>query len=195
MKNEAHITANNIDKSLPLLSLFELRYQTKQISFWILAAVMAAYGVLITIDHLGEGISQLQSNSPYRLSYFISLTSSLSVIIISLLCINAFMRDNDSGFHQLVGHLKSIKQRQAKLLSVVVLAIAIVSLVTIGMAFGLLSPNLVGEIGEDKIAAFNLINYIKPWLVFVLPNSVLISLILSVFAFRIPFLFTLSRYS
>lgn len=178
------MTSRNIGGSFSFLSLFELRYQTRQISFWVLAVILAAYGVLITIEHLGEGMPLLQSNSPYRLSYFISLTSCLSVIVISFLCINAFMRDNESGFFHLVGHLKSAKQRQAQLLSVVGLAINIISLITIGMALGLLSPNLVDEIGEDKIAAFNFFNYIKPWLIFVIPNGIIISLILSAISIR-----------
>jgi ABC-2 type transport system permease protein len=171
-------------KSLPLLAIFECRYQTRQISFWLLTTIMLAYGLVITIDHMGEGLSQLQSNSPYRLSYFVALTSCLSAIVISLLCVNSFMRDSESGFQHLVGHLNSPKQRQAQLLSILGLAIIIVSLITIGMAFGLLSPNLVSDIGEDKIAVFNLTNYITPWLIFVIPNCVIISLIMSAISIR-----------
>jgi hypothetical protein len=183
MKSKTQM-ASNKGVSLTLLSIFELRYQTRQISFWVLTIVLVAYGVLITIDHLGEGMAQLQSNSPYRLSYFISLTSSLATIVISFLCVNTFMRDNESGFCHLVGHLKSTKQHQAQLFSVAVLAITILSFITIGMAIGLLSPNVVDEIGEDKIASFNLINYINPWLIFVIPNCITISLILSAISIR-----------
>jgi hypothetical protein len=188
MKSEEN-TAPSLDyyhsgSSLPALSVFELRYQIRQISFWVLATIMLAYGVLITVDHLGEGMSQLQSNSPYRLSYFVSLTSCLSAIVISFLCISAFLRDSETGFDQLVGHLKSSKKRQAQLLSIIGLSIVIVSLITIGMMLGLFSPNLVEEIGQEKIASFNLINYINPLFVFVLPNCLIVSLILSATCIR-----------
>ena len=72
---------------------FESLYQIKQPSFIILLLASLGYGIAINADVLGQGMELLNINSSYRLSYFIALTSVLSIFVAMLFCVNSLLRD------------------------------------------------------------------------------------------------------
>ena len=83
---------------LKQLIQFEALYQLKKRSFIFLSLIFFCYGLVITADNIGEGMELLNNNSPYRLSFFISLTSISAVLIASLFCVNSVLRDEQYQF-------------------------------------------------------------------------------------------------
>lgn len=159
---------------LTQLLRFESLYQIKQPSFIILLLGLFSYGVVINADVLGQGMELLNINSPYRLSYFIALTSVLSIFAAMMFCVNSLLRDKDHHFDGIVGML-AIKQRFFSCtIAILISTLSVVSLLSIGLMLGMLSPSL----DPEKISQFSLNHYLWPWLVFVLPNTLIVTSIL-----------------
>ena len=159
---------------LSQLLRFESFYQIKQPSFIILLLVLLAYGISINADVLGSGMELLNVNSPYRLSYFIAVTSVLSIFVAMLFCVNSLLRDQEHRFDGIVGML-AIKQRFiSRAMAILMSTLFISSVLSIGLMLGMLSPSIDAE----KVAQFSLISYLWPWLVFVLPNTVIVTSLL-----------------
>ncbi|MBA6233782.1 MULTISPECIES: ABC transporter permease/M1 family aminopeptidase [unclassified Colwellia] len=159
---------------LTQLLRFESLYQIKQPSFIIFLLALLSYGVVINADVLGQGMELLHINSPYRLSYFIALTSVLSIFAAMIFCVNSLLRDKDHHFDGIVGML-AIKQRFTSCtIAVLMSTLCVVSILSIGLMLGILSPSL----DQEKISQFTLSHYLWPWLVFVLPNTLIATSIL-----------------
>jgi len=159
---------------LTQLLRFESLYQIKQPSFIILFLALLSYGVVINADVLGQGMELLNINSPYRLSYFIALTSVLSIFTSMMFCVNSLLRDKDHHFDGIVGML-AIKQRFTSCtIAILMSTLCVVSILSIGLMLGMLSPSL----DPEKISQFSLSHYLWPWLVFVLPNTLIATSIL-----------------
>jgi ABC-2 type transport system permease protein len=159
---------------LTQLLRFESLYQIKQPSFIIFLVGLLSYGIVINADVLGQGMELLNINSPYRLSYFIALTSVLSIFAAMIFCVNSLLRDKDHHFDGIVGML-AIKQRFTSCtIAILMSTLCVVSVLSIGLMLGILSPNL----DQEKISQFSLNHYLWPWLVFVLPNTIIATSIL-----------------
>lgn len=159
---------------LTQLLRFEGGYQIKQPSFIIFLLALLSYGVVINADVLGQGMELLNINSPYRLSYFIALTSVLSIFAAMIFCVNSLLRDKDHNFDGIVGML-AIKQRFTSCtIAILMSTLCVVSILSIGLMLGMLSPNL----DQEKVSQFSLNHYLWPWLVFVLPNTFIATSIL-----------------
>jgi ABC-2 type transport system permease protein len=159
---------------LTQLLRFESFYQIKQPSFIIFLLVSLSYGVVINADVLGQGMELLNINSPYRLSYFIALTSVLSIFAAMMFCVNSLLRDKDHNFDGIVGML-AIKQRFTSCtIAILMGTLCVVSILSLGLMLGMLSPSL----DPEKISQFSLNHYLWPWLVFVLPNTIIATSIL-----------------
>jgi len=159
---------------LTQLLRFESFYQIKQPSFIILLLALLSYGITINADVLGQGMESLNVNSPYRLSYFIALTSVLSIFAAMIFCVNSLLRDKDHNFDGIVGML-SIRQRFTSCaIAILMSTLCVVSILSIGLMLGMLSPSL----DQEKISLFSLSHYLWPWLVFVLPNTIIATSIL-----------------
>jgi hypothetical protein len=159
---------------LTQLLRFESLYQIKQPSFIIFLLGLLSYGVVINADVLGQGMELLNINSPYRLSYFIALTSVISIFAAMIFCVNSLLRDKDHHFDGIVGML-AIKQRFTSCTIVILMStLCVVSFLSIGLMLGILSPSL----DQEKISQFTLSHYLWPWLVFVLPNTIIATSIL-----------------
>ncbi|NQY36966.1 MAG: hypothetical protein HRT37_18785 [Alteromonadaceae bacterium] len=153
---------------------FESLYQIKQPSFIILLLASLGYGIAINADVLGQGMELLNINSSYRLSYFIALTSVLSIFVAMLFCVNSLLRDREYRFYGITGAL-AIKQRFiSRAMAILLSTLCVISILSIGMMLGMLSPSL----DEEKVTEFSLIRYLWPWLVFVLPNTMIITSLL-----------------
>jgi len=159
---------------LTQLLRFESFYQIKQPSFIIILLALLSYGTIINADVLGQGMDLLHINSPYRLSYFIALTSVLSIFTTMMFCVNSLLRDREHHFDGIVGML-AIKQRLTScIIAIFISTLCVVSLLSVGLMLGLLSPDL----DPNKISPFSLMRYFWPWLIFVLPNTLIATSIL-----------------
>jgi len=150
---------------------FDSLYQIKQASSIILLLVSLSYGVVINADVLGQGMELLNINSPYRLSYFISLTSVLSIFVSMMFCVNNLLRDRDHDFDGIVGILSRKQRLTSCIITIIICTLSVVTALSIGLMLGLLSPN----IDQEKVTQFSLTRYLWPWLVFVLPNTIIAS--------------------
>jgi len=159
---------------LTQLLRFECLYHIKQPSFIISLLVSLFYGVAINADSLGPGMALLDLNSPYRVSFFIALTSVLSIFGAMIFCVNSLLRDREHHFDSIVGML-AIKQRvMSRVIAIGLSTLCVTSMVSIGMMLGLLSPS----IDQEKVAHFSLLRYLWPWLVFVFPNTIIVTSLL-----------------
>ena len=159
---------------LTQLLRFESLYQIKQPSFIILLLVSLGYGIAINADALGEGMELLNINSPYRLNYFIALTSVFSIFVAMMFCVNNLLRDKEHHFDGIVGML-AIKQRFTSCtLAILMSTLCVVSILSIGLMLGLLSPS----IDQEKVTKFSFLRYLWPGFVFVLPNTIIATSIL-----------------
>jgi ABC-2 type transport system permease protein len=149
----------------PLLR-FEWSYQTRQVSFIIFGLMSFAYGVSISASAMGEGMTLINLNSPYRLNFFIVVTSTLAVLASMVLCINNLKRDKEHHFDGITGCLAVRQQFMSRFVVVFGCGAILVSFLAIGMWLGFFSP----ELDSDKIASFEASYYLWPWLVFALPN-------------------------
>jgi hypothetical protein len=146
----------------------------KQPSFIIILIVLLSYGIIINADVLGQGMELLHINSPYRLSYFIALTSVLSIFTTMMFCVNSLLRDKEHHFDGIVGLLAVKPRLTSCTIAILMSTLCVVSVLTIGLMLGLLSPNL----DQEKISLFSFSHYLWPWLVFVLPNTLIVTSIL-----------------
>jgi ABC-2 type transport system permease protein len=160
---------------LTQLLRFESLYQIKQPSFIIFLLALLSYGVVINADVLGQGMELLNINSPYRLSYFIALTSVLSIFSAMMFCVNSLLRDKDHNFGGIVGMLAITQRFTSCTIAIFMSTLCVVSILSIGLMLGLLSPSL----DQEKISQFSLNHYLWPWLVFVLPNTIITTSILA----------------
>ncbi|MEH6385286.1 MAG: M1 family aminopeptidase [Colwellia sp.] len=159
---------------LTQLLRFESSYQIKQPSFIIFLLGLLSYGVVINANVVGQGMELLNINSPYRLSYFIALTSVLSIFAAMMFCVNSLLRDKDHKFDGIVSML-AIKQRFTSCtIAILMSTLCVVSILSLGLMLGMLSPSL----DPEKISQFSLNHYLWPWLVFVLPNTIIATSIL-----------------
>lgn len=149
---------------------FESAYLTKQPSFVIMLLTFLGYGMLINADSLGQGMELLNVNSPYRLSFFIALTSILATFAAMLFCVNSLLKDHEHNFNGIVGML-SIKPRLlSRATAVVISTITVVSFLSVGLMLGMFSPTIEPE----KVADGFFTHYLWPWFVFVLPNTLIV---------------------
>ena len=161
---------------LTKLLRFEGLYHLKQPSFIIMFLALFGYGIAINADTLGVGMELLNINSPYRLSYFIALTSVLGTFVAMIFCVNSLLRDKDYRFDGIVGVL-AIKQRlMSRVIAIFISTLCVVSVLSIGLMLGLFAPDL----DPDRLASFSLSNYLWPWLLFVLPNAIITTSLLVV---------------
>ena len=153
---------------------FESLYQIKQPSFIILLLALLSYGIAINADVLGVGMELLNINSPYRLSYFIALTSVLSIFAAMVFCVNSLLRDREHHFDGIVGMLAIKPRFTSCTIAILMSTLCVISILSIGLMLGLLSPSL----DPEKISQFSLNHYLWPWLVFVLPNTIIVTSLL-----------------
>ena len=113
-----------------LLLGFEARYQIKQLSFIFFTLTFFAYGVMITADEMGEGMALLTANAPYRLSYFIVLTSIAVILISAVFCISSVLRDRDYQFDSIVACLAIEQRFMSRLFISIMSTLFIISLIS-----------------------------------------------------------------
>lgn len=153
---------------------FESGFLLKQLPFSIFAIVLFIYGVTVSVDDIGQGMELICLNSPYRINYFIALTSVFSVPVCMVFCISTQLRDEEHGFDRIIGVLAFKHRSIARFFVVSCFSLITITLFSLGMMAGMLSPNLE----PSELTAFQLSHYIWPWIVFVVPTVFTCSVIL-----------------
>jgi len=159
-----------------MLSLlgFELYFALKQRVLVVLSLLALGYGYLINSQPIGEGMSLLALNSPYRISYFLILVSILLAFVVALLAISVLLKDQDHQFDNIIGPLTKRPLLLSRWLTIV-LSSALISLCLI---LGMLSALLLADANPSKVQPLNISDFAWPWLMVVLPNTLLLSAVL-----------------
>lgn len=161
--------------------LFELKYRITRPVTWIyfLILFLIAYLTLITqagaissiqISVGGTSGGKVFANSPFNISGLISGLTFIGVLIISAIVGNPVYRDFEHNTHSLF-YTKPISKfgyLGGRFFGSVVIALLVLSSIGLGIFFGTLSPWVVA----DKIGPFNLMAYLRPYLLFVIPNII-----------------------
>lgn len=159
---------------------FELYFAMKQGVAPILILFAFVYGFLINAQGIGEGMDQLAINAPYRISYFLTLTSVILAFAVALIAVAVILKDKEHQFDQLVSaaiaysDLLLIKSRSC--------AILVLSCIcSIALVLGMLVAIGLADIAPARLQTLQFSHFVWPWLIIVLPNILIVTAI-SIFA-------------
>jgi ABC-2 type transport system permease protein len=153
---------------------FELYFALKQRVFMVLSLLALGYGYLINSQPIGEGMSQLALNSPYRISYFLILVSILLAFVVALLAISVLLKDQDHQFDNIIGPLIHRPLLVSRWLTIVVSSV----LISLCLMLGMQAALLLADTDPTMIQPLSMADFAWPWLVVVLPNTLLVSALL-----------------
>lgn len=151
---------------------FEFYFAFKQRVLIVLSFMAFAYGYLINSQPIGEGMAQLALNSPYRTSYFLILVSTLLSFVAALLTMTALLKDQEHRFINIIRPLCSRALYVSRWLTIIFSTL----LVSVCLVLGMLAALLMAD--SAKLDPLNMGNFIWPWLVVVLPNTMLVCALL-----------------
>ena len=160
------------------LFTFELRYQSRQLSWWFAVVMFIVLGYVFSGKQLYH--VNVMALSPYNITYGLALLCKISLFTTSVFAANTALRDHHCNFHAFI-HTKPVSN------TVLILSrfssLFVMSLVPILCAvLAMLLPLLITAHNPDIDGTFALINLLWPLLVIVLPNMFFISSILYVCA-------------
>ena len=145
---------------------FEAFYQFKQRAFPIFVLLFLAMGVFV--GRQGFAPKGINFNSVYQVYFHTSLFTLGSVFIIMFFAISAMLRDKQYQMEGLV-YSSSIKKSQyfwSRFLGTFIFSVLAFSPFILGYIFG----NYFSDLDPERIADFQLLLYLQPWLYIVLPN-------------------------
>lgn len=151
-----------------MLDLFRLEtnFLLKHPTLIMLACAFLGFGLSFQIQETGIGMELLNLNAPYRLAYFIGLTSQLALLSVAFFSAAILLRDREWRFDQMIGYTYSKKRKAVHYGMTLAAALGLGSMVAVALFVGTLWPAHQHRIGDHAFSA-----YLWPWLVFVLPNT------------------------
>lgn len=157
---------------------FEMRFQSRQLSYWFALLMLAAIGFILC----GRQVYSVNvlALSAQNLTYAVVLLCQISIFAIALFTSNAALRDHQYDFYAFV-------ETKPTSNTVIVLS-RFISLNVMGWLIVLVSvsamllPVLLTDYETDILGAFNVLNILWPLLVIVLPSTFFITSILYVCA-------------
>lgn len=159
--------------------LFEIKYRIRRPATWIYFGIFFALsflainvmGGLLTdvVQVVGAG-GKVNANAPYNLNGLIQGMGLYGILIISAIVGNPVYRDFEHDTHALF-YTKPITKfgyLAGRFFGSIVIALFVLSSVGLGIFVGSLMPYLE----QEKFGAFNLMAYVQPYLVFIIPNMI-----------------------
>ncbi|MFL0351969.1 ABC transporter permease/M1 family aminopeptidase [Xanthomarina sp. GH4-25] len=145
---------------------FEVFYQLKQRAFPLFALLFLASGVFV--GQQGFAQKGVNFNAVYQVYFHTSLFTIGSVFIVMFFAISAIIRDKQYNMEGLIysSSLKKANYFWSRFLGTFVFSALAFSPFIIGYVFG----NYFSDLDPERIASFQLITYLQPWLYIVLPN-------------------------
>ena len=154
----------------------ETRFLIRRHVLGMLAIGFLGFGFLINLQEIGIGMEMIHLNSPYRLAYFIGLTSQLTLMAVMILGSIIVLRDHEAAFDKMVGYLWHRKKTASQFLVKIMGSLGLGSLFVLGLLLSINWPDIQDRSGPNSFSF-----YLWPWLVFVVPNV----LFCSVFTFAL----------
>lgn len=152
---------------------FEVYYQLKQRAFPIFAILFLALGVFVGSQ--GFAPAGVNFNAVYQVYFQTSILTLGSVFITMFFAISAMLRDKQHNMEPLI-YSSSIKKRHyfwSRFLGTFIFSVLAFSPFLIGYFLGISMSNL----DPERIADFQLMTYVQPWLYIVIPNIFICSTI------------------
>ncbi|NER14497.1 hypothetical protein GWK08_13670 [Leptobacterium flavescens] len=155
---------------------FEWAYHSKQLSFLIFSIAFLLFGFMgATLLQFG-GLSSVNINSPYQVSYFVNLLSLTSVFAIMFFCVQAAVRDAQYRLDGII-YSTSISRRNfflSRFLGVFTVGLFVFSLILLGYIIGTYTPLA----DPERLAPFNVMHYARIWLFQIVPNIFILTALL-----------------
>lgn len=145
---------------------FEIFYQIKQRAFPIFVLLFLALGVFV--GRQGFAPTGVNFNAVYQVYFQTSILTLGSVFITMFFAISAILRDKQHNMESLI-YSSSIKKSHyfwSRFLGTFIFSVLAFSPFLIGYFLGISTSNL----DPERIADFQLMTYVQPWLYIVLPN-------------------------
>lgn len=145
---------------------FEVFYQLKQRAFPLFAFLFLLLGFFVG----GQGFApaNVNFNSNYQVFFNTGLFTLGCVFIIMFFVITGVLRDKQHQMESLI-YSSSIKKHQffwSRFLGVFLFSVLAFSPYLIGYALGV----TFSDLDSERVASFNLMAYLQPWLYMVIPN-------------------------
>lgn len=156
--------------------LFELRYRLRQVStylFFLILFLLAFGFVASDVVKLGGGDARVHINAPLVLGRIVTLLTALGAVMASALVGTAIYRDFECGVHELFFTTRVSKRAYfgGRFLG----AFLVTLLVFSGILWGVLVGTLMPWVDQTKLQPFRAASYVQPFLLFLVPNLLLVS--------------------
>lgn len=145
---------------------FEVFYQLKQRAFPLLALLFLVLGFFV--GRQGFAQQGVNFNAGYQVYFHVSLFTIGSLFVIMFFAISAMLRDKQHKMEGLI-YSSAIKKTHyflSRFLGTFFFSLLTFSPFLIGYIFG----NYTGDLDPERVADFQLMTYLQPWLYIVVPN-------------------------
>lgn len=153
---------------------FEAFYQRKQRALLIFSFIFLLYGLLTGSQ--GFAPTNVSFNSAYQINYFTGIMSLGSLFIVMFFVISGVLRDKRYNSESII-YTTSIKKSHfffSRFLGVFMFSLLAFTPFLIGYYLGITFSNL----DPGRIAEFSLLSYLWPWLIFVVPNTFICTVVM-----------------
>ncbi|MDN3644010.1 M1 family aminopeptidase [Lutimonas halocynthiae] len=153
---------------------FEVYYQLKQRAFPIFALLFLALGVFI--GRQGFAPAGVNFNAVYQVYFYTNILTLASVFITMFFAISAMLRDKQYDLEGLI-YSSSIKKSHyfwSRFIGTFIFSVLAFSPFLFGYFLGITTSNL----DTARIADFQFMTYLQPWLYIVVPNIFICSTII-----------------
>jgi len=152
---------------------FEIFYQVKQRAFPLFVLLFLALGIFVGGQEFApKGVN---FNSAYQVYFYTSIFTLGSVFIIMFFAISAMLRDKQHNMEGLI-YSSPIKKAQyfwSRFIGTFIFSVLAFSPYLLGNIIG----NYFSDLNPERIADFQVMTYLQPWLYIVLPNIFICSTI------------------
>jgi len=145
---------------------FEVFYQLKQRAFPIFAILFLALGVFV--GRQGFAPKGINFNSVYQVYFHAGIFTLGSVFVIMFFAISAMLRDKQYNMEGMLysSSIQKVHYFWSRFLGTFIFSVLAFSPYLLGYMFG----NYFSDLDPERIADFQLMTYLQPWLYIIVPN-------------------------
>ena len=156
---------------------FEFGYQSKQIGFWVVIAVMFILGVLTPwlTDILGSGAAgeKIKANGAQMIAATIASWDVAAIFFGAIFTVSGILRDKTYNMLEIIHGtpVSTFEMTIARMIGIYLTVLACIFANTFGQFIGQFNPKIDAEI----LGSINLFYYLQPMLLFTVFNALIIT--------------------
>jgi ABC-2 type transport system permease protein len=166
---------------LPHLIFFEWKFYTRKISFYVMLMLFFAMGI-VTGTSAGIAFPHITYNSPYAINFIVGLFSLASLFPIVIMASQSLLREQDSRFEEVL-YTTPITIRNY-FISRLMLVFGVTVFAFVLFLAGYITGHLMSMDKSSKWGDFHVSYYLHTFVVIVLPNIFLCTVIVCCTAWR-----------